>query len=406
VDSTAAPLAVIGIVTTWIGFEITQIRDALRNVAETTTDPVIQAQLLAGAENPFTIFLDSVPYLFYPIFALFFVLMIVVTKRDFGPMLAAERRASAGQGLLRPGAMPAADAELHSLVARENTPHRWYNAAVPVLAVIVVALVSLYQTGAAELAPEERTLRAIIGEADPFKALLWASFTGCVVAITMATTQRILSLQEALGAWIAGMQSMLLAMVILVLAWGLGGATGLLGTGPYLAGLLGEALPLAALPALVFLVAAATAFATGTSWGTMAILFPVVIPLAVAMGVGVGFAGGENYGILLGTVSSVMAGAVFGDHSSPISDTTVLSSMASACDHIDHVRTQLPYALVVAAVAMAVGELPAALGLNPWISVVIGLAILYGILLVLGKRVEDEGPAARAVVTAPAALEA
>jgi Na+/H+ antiporter NhaC len=406
VDSTAAPLAVIGIVTTWIGFEITQIRDALRNVAETTTDPVIRAQLLAGAENPFTIFLDSVPYLFYPIFALFFVLMIVVTKRDFGPMLAAERRAAAGQGLLRPGAMPAADTELHSLVARENTPHRWYNAAVPVLAVIVVALVSLYQTGAAELAPEERTLRAIIGEADPFKALLWASFTGCVVAITMATTQRILSLQEALGAWIAGMQSMLLAMVILVLAWGLGGATGLLGTGPYLAGLLGEALPLAALPALVFLVAAATAFATGTSWGTMAILFPVVIPLAVAMGVGVGFAGGENYGILLGTVSSVMAGAVFGDHSSPISDTTVLSSMASACDHIDHVRTQLPYALVVAAVAMAVGELPAALGLNPWISVVIGLAILYGILLVLGKRVEDEGPAARAVVTAPAALEA
>jgi Na+/H+ antiporter NhaC len=145
-------------------------------------------------------------------------------------------------------------------------------------------------------------------------------------------------------------------------------ATGALGTGPYLAALLGETLPLWSLPALVFIVAAATAFATGTSWGTMAILFPVVVPLAVAMGAGVGFAGGEDYTILLGAISSIMAGAVFGDHASPISDTTVISSMASACDHIDHVRTQLPYALMAAGVAMLVGDLPTALwGVHPGI---------------------------------------
>jgi hypothetical protein len=127
---------------------------------------------------------------------------------------------------------------------------------------------------------------------------------------------------------------------------------------------------------LVFLIAAVTAFATGTSWGTMAILFPVVIPLGVAMGAGVGFDGGEHYTILLGAISSIMAGAVFGDHASPISDTTVISSMASACDHIDHVRTQLPYALVVAGVAILVGDIPTALGMHPGISIVAGLVIL------------------------------
>jgi Na+/H+ antiporter NhaC len=181
--------------------------------------------------------------------------------------------------------------------------------------------------------------------------------------------------------------------VILVLAWGLGGVTGAMGTGPYLASLLQDSLPLTLLPGLVFLVAAVTAFSTGTSWGTMAILFPVVIPLAVAMGAGVGFAGGEHYAILLGTMSSVMAGAVFGDHSSPISDTTVLSSMSSSCDLVDHVRTQLPYALVVAAVALVVGELPAAAEwIHPVWSIVIGIALLYGILRIFGKNpAPDDG---------------
>jgi Na+/H+ antiporter NhaC len=182
---------------------------------------------------------------------------------------------------------------------------------------------------------------------------------------------------------------MLLAIVILVLAWGLGGVTEALGTGHYLADLLQGSLPLRLLPVLVFLVAAAISFATGTSWGTMAILFPVVIPLAVAMGAGVDFAGGEQYTVLLGAISSIMAGSIFGDHCSPISDTTVLSSMASACDHIDHVRTQLPYAVLVAGVAMVVGDIPTAFGLNPFIALALGAAILYAALRVWGKRVED-----------------
>jgi Na+/H+ antiporter NhaC len=386
VDSTAAPLAVVAVVTTWIGFQITQVSDSMGALAQRTEDPALAAQLQAGSDNAFLVVLHSIPFLFYPILALAFVFMVIVMKRDFGPMYRAERRSYSGGGLTRPDAMPASDPTDASLLPPEDAPHRWYNAAVPVLVVVVVALVSLWGTGAAALEPGERTLVAVIGGADPFKGLLWASFAGCVVAIGLVVFQGILRLQEALGAWVGGIESMLVAIIILVLAWGLGGVTGELGTGPYLASLLQDTLPLTILPGLVFLIAALTAFSTGTSWGTMAILFPVVIPLAVAMGAGVGFAGGEHYAILLGTISSVMAGAVFGDHSSPISDTTVLSSMASACDLVDHVRTQLPYALVVAAVAMAVGEIPAAAEwIHPGWSLLVGVVLLWGVLRIWGK---------------------
>lgn len=394
VDSTAAPLAVSAVITTWIGFEITQISNSLSGLAAQTADPALAAQLQAGADNAFTIFLHSMPYLFYPILALAFVLMTILMKREFGPMLTAERRAFSGGGLIRPGSIPASDTSLEALQPLEDKPRRWYNAGIPVLVVIAVALYGLYSTGASALEPGQGGLKDIIGNADPFAALLWASFAGCAVAIALVVFQRILTVNQALESWLGGMQSMLMAVVILILAWGLGGVTQEVGTGPYLASLFQDTLPLALLPGLVFFIAAVTAFSTGTSWGTMAILFPVVIPLAVAMGAGIGFAGGENYGILLGSVSSVMAGAVFGDHCSPISDTTVLSSMSSACDLIDHVRTQLPYALVVAVVALLVGEIPAAFDfIHPVWGLVVGLIILYLILKYYGEDPETAATA-------------
>jgi len=386
VDSTAAPLAVSAVVTTWIGFQITQVRDSMANLAELSTDPAQAAQLQAGADNAFLVVLHSIPYLFYPILALAMVFLVVLMKRDFGPMYHAERRAASGGGLIRPGSTPASDPSDPALQPPPNAPRRWINATLPVLVVVGVALAGLWATGSAGLAPGERTLVNVIGDADPFKALLWASFAGCVTAIALVSAQRILRVPEAIQAWLGGIQSMLMAVLILVLAWGLGGVTSALGTGPFLASLLQDSLPLVILPGLVFFVAALTAFATGTSWGTMAILFPVVIPLAVAMGAGVGFAGGEHYAILLGTISSVMAGAVFGDHSSPISDTTVLSAMSSSCDLVDHVRTQLPYALVVAGVALVVGELPAAAEwVHPLFSMALGVVILWGILKIFGR---------------------
>jgi Na+/H+ antiporter NhaC len=393
VDSTAAPIAAIAAISTWVGFEISLIGSSLESAAAQAVDPAVQASLQTGIDNPFSVFLHSIPYLFYPILALSFVLMVSLMQRDFGPMLTAELRSSAGGGVLRPGSTPISDPATTVPEPPAEAPTRWYNAVVPVVAVVITALGGIVYTGTADLGPGPHPIWDIVGAGDPFRALLWASFAGCVVAILMAVGQRILSVGESIEAWLGGLRAMLLAIVILVLAWGLGGVTEALGTGAYLADLIGGALPLPLLPVLVFLVAAATSFATGTSWGTMAILFPVVIPLAVAMGAGIGFDGGEHYSILLGAISSIMAGSIFGDHCSPISDTTVLSSMASSCDHIDHVRTQLPYAVLVAAVAIGVGDIPTAFGLSPFVSLPLGLVILYGVLRYFGKPSGGMGPA-------------
>ncbi|MFW6202023.1 MAG: Na+/H+ antiporter NhaC family protein, partial [Gemmatimonadota bacterium] len=280
-------------------------------------------------------------------------------------------------------------------------PRRWLNAALPVLTVVVTVVIGLWATGRTAAEAADPGVREIIGAADPFRSLIWGSFLGSGVAIALTVGQRILRVAETIEAWVGGMRAMFLAMIILVLAWSLGGVTEALGTGPYLATLLQDTLPMESLPVLVFAVAAATSFATGTSWGTMAILFPVVIPLAVAMGAGVGFGDGSEYTILLGGISSIMAGSIFGDHCSPISDTTVLSSMASASDHVDHVRTQLPYALTVGVVAILVGDIPTAFGLSPFVSLVLGVTILYGVLRVVGRhtiRVRAPDDAARPII--------
>ena len=191
---------------------------------------------------------------------------------------------------------------------------------------------------------------------------------------------------EAINAWLGGIRAMLLAGVILILAWSLSEVTVVLGTASYLSQLLEGNLMPEMLPVVVFVTAATIAFATGTSWGTMAILIPISIPLAVAFGGSVGFEYGNGYVLMLGAISSVLAGAIFGDHCSPISDTTVLSSMASACDHVDHVRTQLPYALVVAVVGMALGDIPTAFGMPPIATYLFGAVVLYGIVHTFGKR--------------------
>jgi len=208
------------------------------------------------------------------------------------------------------------------------------------------------------------------------------------VAVVLSVGQRLLTLHETMDAWLAGMRSMVLAMVILVLAWSLGRTAEVLGTAQFISSIIEGNIPVGLLPVLVFAVAAAISFATGTSWGTMAILLPLVIPLAAELSVGAGLQPDGHYTILLGVVSSVLAGSIFGDHCSPISDTTVMSSMASACDHLDHVRTQLPYAIIVAVTAMLVGDIPTAYGLSPWVSLAVATGILFLALRLLGRRTD------------------
>ncbi|HSM09198.1 MAG TPA: Na+/H+ antiporter NhaC family protein [Gemmatimonadota bacterium] len=384
VDSTAAPVASIVFVSTWVGYEIGLIGDGLQAAAGMPgTTPDVAAGLLAA--SPFAVFLHSIPYLFYPILALIMVALVIVTQRDFGPMWRAENRASRGDGLFREGAALLVDTETRDMQPVEGAPERWYNAAVPVLTVVVVVLLGLYLNGRAE-AGASASLSDVFGAADPYAALLWGSLAGLLVAFTLSVGQRILKTTGAIEAAIGGMKATLLAFIILILAWSLGEVTEVLGTAEYLAGLLTGNLAPQLLPFIVFVMAAAIAFATGTSWATMAILIPLVIPLAVAMGGGAGFGGGDHYTILLGSISSVLAGSIWGDHCSPISDTTVLSSMASACDHVDHVRTQLPYALLVGVVAVVFGDIPTAYGMSPVFSYLLGGTALFLVLRFFGRH--------------------
>jgi Na+/H+ antiporter NhaC len=384
VDSTAAPVAAIGIVSTWIGYEVGLIGDALRAV---------------GSErDAYAVFLQSIPFNFYPILALVFGLLIAGSMRDFGPMVSAERRAREGK-LLADTAVPLSDFDAEALRPIENRPHRWFNAVVPVIVVLLVTFVGLWITGrqalVAEGSPAGTTsffglgfegLGRVFGAGDSFKSLLWGSSSGCLTALLLAVAQRILTLGKSLAAWTHGIRSMVVAVVILILAWSIADVCDNLSTSDFMVAALTDALDPRWLPALIFALAAMTAFATGTSWGTMSILIPLAVPVAFGLAQDAGFDPAVTHRILLGAISSVLAGAIFGDHCSPISDTTVLSSMASGCDHVDHVRTQLPYALVVAVVAMATGYIPAAFGLPTPLCLLLGTAVLGGALAWVGRR--------------------
>jgi len=373
VDSTAAPVACVALVSTWIGYQVSLVGDAL---------------VKSGSDlNPFSIFIASIPFAFYPIFALMTTLAVAVSGRDWGPMLSAERRARRGE-IMAASAQPLADYESSELAPEEDAPCRWWNAAVPVVVVVFSTLYGLFHTGRASLravGDTSRSLSRIIGASDPFTVLLWASLLGLAAAILLAVVQGILSMRQSLAATVSGFKSMFMAFVVLTLAWSLGQVCTDLETAGFLKSAMGSSLPIAMLPVAVFLVAAMVSFATGTSWGTMAILTPLAVPLVLE-------AAPQGSHVLAATVASILGGAVFGDHCSPISDTTILSSMASGCDHVDHVRTQLPYALFAAVVAVAVGYLPEALTDAPaWILLVIGAAVIIIWMRMVGRPVDAAG---------------
>ncbi len=379
VDSTAAPIATLAFVTTWIGYQVGLVNTAVAGIE-------------GFSEGAYSIFLNSIPYSFYPILALYFVFVVANSKRDFGPMYKAETRARETGEVLGPDAkVDEAASEGEELAPPEGTPHRALNAIIPVLVLVFTVLGGLYATGV-EGTGADASLREIIGAADSFAALVWGSLLGVLAAAALSLGQGLLSLEQTVEAWYEGLKSMLFAMIILVLAWGLSNITEVLHTADFLVSILGETLPPGVVPGIVFVLAAATAFATGSSWGTMAILMPLVVPLAWAVLAGNGMATPAHYHILYSSVSCVLAGSVWGDHCSPISDTTILSSMASGCDHIEHVRTQLPYALSVGVVALFVGTLPAGFGVPWWVLLPVGALLLSVLLRVFGRPVDTYTP--------------
>ena len=369
VDSTAAPVVCLALVTTWIGYEVSLIDQALQEIDK-----------LAGVAG-YSVFLNSIPYSFYPILAVMFVLAVATSGKDMGPMYKAEVRARKGQ--VAPHAAEALPAlEGDTLEPKENIPLRAANAFVPIITLIIGLGASLYITG------EGETITDIVGSADPYKAMMWASFIGALTAAGMSVGQRILNAHETVDAWYGGARATLFGMIVLILAWSMSEVTGDLNAKGYLISILGDSLPVAFVPVIVFILAAITAFSTGTSWGTMGILMPLVVPLAWAVMSINGMTDPAGMHILYSSVACVLAGAVWGDHCSPISDTTVLSSIASGCDHIEHVRTQMPYALLVGVVAIAVGTIPGGYGVPPWISLLVGAAILIAVLRYFGRKAD------------------
>ncbi|MEL7060900.1 MAG: Na+/H+ antiporter NhaC family protein [Acidobacteriota bacterium] len=385
VDSTAAPVVCLVPISTWVGFELGLIGDALERL-----------------ELPFEaygLFLQTIPYRFYPLLALVLVATIALSGRDRGPMLAAERRARRTGKVLADDARPIADYGASELEPPPEAPKRALNALVPIATVVLVTLLGLWRTGTtglAESGTDASGLRAIFLYADSYKALLWASLAGTAVALVLPVLQRILTLGEAVAGAIAGMKSMFMALLVLTLAWSLSAVCSDLGTAAYLVEIGSQAVAPQLLPALTFVLAAVIAFATGSSWGTMGILEPLIVPFAHTLLLQSGHAIGDStyMAVLLGSVASVLAGAVWGDHCSPISDTTVLSSMASGCDHIAHVRTQLPYALSVGLAAIVICSVPAGYGASPWLLLLVAASLLVGGALWLGRRADDAPAAA------------
>lgn len=373
VDSTAAPVTSIAIISTWVGFEIGLMQEAFASVG-------IQ-------ENIYFVFIQTIQYRFYSLFALVFVFLVAYTRRDFGPMYKAERRSIHTGAVLSDGATPLADTSELEIPA--GIPYRWYNAIIPIGAVIFIMIAGLFYSGLQSMdGTMSVRLWEIIGEADSFQVLIWASFGGSFVAMLLSVGQRIMSISESIEAWLGGAKAMILAVAVLILAWALSRICGEIQTAEYIIEMTEGLLRPELIPVLTFITAAIVSFATGTSWGTMAILIPIVIPLMAELLRAEGIETTVDAQSFLATFAAVLSGSVFGDHCSPISDTTILSSMASGSDHIDHVRTQIPYAVTVGIIAILFGYLPAGLHWNWPLFFGLGLASLIAVILFIGKQVE------------------
>ncbi|MCB0731159.1 MAG: Na+/H+ antiporter NhaC family protein [Ignavibacteriae bacterium] len=374
VDSTAAPIASLVIISTWIGYELGLIGDGL--------------SAINSDQNPYEVFIQTLPYRFYPIAALFFVFITSYWERDFGPMHKAEINARK---------LKLSEKEVNNQKANiaksqlSLSKTRWYNGAIPILVILIGTVAGLIFTGINSLESagiKNYGLDDIIRESDSYKSLLWASLIAGITAVLLTISQGIRKLEETIKAWHSGVQSMMIACIILVMAWGISSITNDLKTADYVISILSDSINPRFLPAIVFVVCGLISFATGTSWGTMAIVMPIVIPMASTITGIEGYSAVDSHIILVGVISSVLAGSVWGDHCSPIADTTILSSMASKCDHIAHVKTQLPYAIMVGLVTLTFGDIPTAFGLSPYISIVLILSVLTGLLFIVGKKVE------------------
>ncbi len=371
VDSTSAPLVSIAFVTTWIGAELSYIQHGIDTIG-------IDA-------SAYSVFFNSLAYSFYPILTLSFVLMIIFFRRDYGPMFKAEVEAR-----------KSLEINNEDNETDDNSQGRVLNAFLPLSVLVFSTIASLIYIGydAAVWSdanmPFFSKMSATIGNSDSFLALTWSSFISLLTAIFITLLHGKIKFVKLMEEVVEGFKSMFNAIVILIMAWSIALVTKDMHTAEFVSQLLLDmSLSPALVPIFTFVIACLIGFATGTSWGTMAILYPLILPASWLLCLKEGLSTAESMPLFYNVVASVMAGAVMGDHCSPISDTTIMSSLASGCDHLKHVATQFPYALTVGTVALLVGIIPTAFGFPSWLAFLASFVILGLIVRFIGKKVPD-----------------
>ena len=381
IDATAAPIAGLAIISTWIGLEVSLISEGFETI---------------GVEaSGFGVFLQTIPYRFYNILILAFIVITTITLREFGPMRKAEIAARKSKDLAGEEVV-ATSSHMDELEPKEGVKLSIWNAIVPIGALIISSVVAFYYSGYSTImAGDDTAIQAIItnsplsfkailetfAASDASVALFQSALFASIVAIIMSVCKKIFTISEAIEAWVDGMKGLIITGVILILAWSLGSVIKELGTAQYLVEALNGAIPAFLLPSLIFGLGAVISFSTGTAYGTMSILMPLAIPLAYKINPEMSF--------VIVSTSAVLTGAIFGDHCSPISDTTILSSMGAGCNHIDHVKTQMWYALFVAAITILFGYIPAGFGLPIYIVLPMSFVALFIGIMLFGKKVEE-----------------
>ena len=344
IDSTAAPVCILAPISSWAA--------AVSGLVE--------------GESGFVLFIKSIPYNYYALLTILAVILITVLGIDFGPMKKHEDNAVNNDDLYTTDARPYAEVKYEE----KETKGKVIDLILPVVILIVCCVMGILYTGGFF---DGVALFDAFEACDASLGLVYGSFISLVLTFFLYIPRRVITFKEFAKSFTEGFCAMVPAILILVFAWTLSGMTELLGADVFVAGIVENtagALNLF-LPAIVFVIALGLAFATGTSWGTFTILLPIIIEIMVP--------GSE---LLTITISACLAGAVCGDHISPISDTTIMASTGAQCDHINHVSTQIPYALVVAAISF-VSFLIAAWLQNVFVCLAIAVALMAGVLLIM-----------------------
>ena len=294
--------------------------------------------LTQGIEAPFSTLMSSIIYNFYPIIAIITVFIIILSKKDFGPMAKAENRTRTTGKLMNDNAKPMISDVITSYKPKEGIKARSYNMVIPLLTMVIMMPINLAYTGWNEVGDYTSFFNHVsqaIGNGSGSSSVLYAVITAIMVAMLMYRVQGIMKLKEMMDLILKGISELMPLALLMMLAFAISNACNALGTGEYVANWSKEWLSPEFLPAIVFVLSSFIAFSTGTSWGTFAIMLAISIPMVNVHG-----------GNMTLVIAATLGGGIFGDHCSPISDTSIISSMASASDHIDHVKTQLPYALI------------------------------------------------------------